>query len=179
MIGDHLVDGVLVETLVVRREPEDAVETATRPAEIPFTTFIASTVVASSCGFRGASLNHLRCRRLSYELFFFNPRIFIMASATCNAIKAQDEVFHPHMIQRTLLPMKHQKPARGRRSDCDATNQAATTLATIAGHCINPIQSIVRILVRNAGVKSPRIFNIGSTMDRKSTTADACETRLA
>jgi hypothetical protein len=61
--------------------------------------------------------------------------MFITARATCSMINAQAPVCQPQMIHSTLLPMNHQNPRLRSVLREEATNQAATILTAMAGHC--------------------------------------------
>ncbi len=65
----------------------------------------------------------------------YAPRMFKAASANCSTMRAVAPACHPHSTHSTLLARNPQKPSCRRRGDRDATNQAASTVTSIAGHC--------------------------------------------
>ena len=90
----------------------------------------------SSVARQGGTLRSRGCYARSHsDSVFVTPRTFMYASTNCNAISAHACADHAHAIHKRLLSIIIQNPLRRRCSLLLATNQAANTVTTIAGHC--------------------------------------------
>ena len=68
--------------------------------------------------------------------FFLAPLTLRANSPSCKTMSAYALSCHPQTIHRTLLTIKHQKPQLRLLLVCDPTSHAATSVITMAGHCI-------------------------------------------
>ena len=67
--------------------------------------------------------------------FFLAPRMLRTNRPNCSAMSEYARSCQPQTAHSTLLRMNSQKPAPRRPFRCEATSQAATRVATMAGHC--------------------------------------------
>jgi len=85
------------------------------------------------------------------ELFFTVPLMFRKARQTCKTISAYALALRPQIIHITLLKRKSQNPQVLLSFVCEATSQAATTVTSIAGHCIASREIISALLLQPRG----------------------------
>lgn len=82
--------------------------------------------------------------------------MFMAANATWRTTRAGAALYSPQAIHSTLLSKKSQKPRWRRVLEDEATNQAADTVTTMAGHCSADNQLSKRISLQRECVSTPK-----------------------